>query len=73
MLGIRNVTTVECKTGYGLDEANELKQLEVYRRLNETHRVDLVPTYLGAHIIPPEHKANRDRYIRLLCDVLIPR
>ncbi len=67
------VTTVECKSGYGLDEANELKQLEVYRRLNETHRVDLVPTFLGAHIVPPEYQADRDRYIRLLCDVLIPR
>ena len=46
------VTTVECKSGYGLDEANELKQLEVYRRLDLEHPVDLVPTFLGAHIIP---------------------
>jgi imidazolonepropionase len=67
------VTTVECKSGYGLDEANELKQLEVYRRLNQTHRVDLIPTFLGAHIVPPEHRANRDRYISMLCEVLIPR
>ena len=67
------VTTVECKSGYGLDEANELKQLEVYRRLDETHQVDLVSTFLGAHIIPPEHLAHRDRYINLLCEVLIPR
>jgi imidazolonepropionase len=67
------VTTVECKSGYGLDEANELKQLEVYRRLHESHKVDLVATFLGAHIVPPEYKADRDRYIRLLCDVLIPR
>lgn len=67
------VTTVECKSGYGLDEANELKQLEVYRRLQESHRMDLVPTFLGAHIVPPEYQANRDRYISMLCDVLIPR
>lgn len=67
------ITTVECKSGYGLDEANELKQLEVYRQLNDTHVVDLVPTFLGAHIIPPEHEKQRDRYITLLCDVLIPR
>jgi len=66
------VTTVECKSGYGLDEANELKQLDVYRRLNLAHPVDLVPTFLGAHIVPPEHSANRDRYIRLICEVLIP-
>ena len=67
------ITTVECKSGYGLDEANELKQLEVYQRLNEAHSVDLIPTFLGAHIIPPEHQAHRDRYIKLICQVLIPR
>jgi len=67
------VTTLECKSGYGLDEANELKQLEVYRRLDSQQPVDLVPTFLGAHIIPPEHQKNRDRYIDLLCDALIPR
>ena len=67
------VTTVECKTGYGLDEANELKQLEVYRRLNALNEVDLVVTYLGAHIVPPEHKDNRNRYIRLICEVMIPQ
>ncbi len=67
------VTTVECKSGYGLDEANELKQLEVYRRLDEANAIDLVPTLLGAHIIPPEHKANRDRYVEMLCEVLIPQ
>jgi imidazolonepropionase len=66
------ITTVECKSGYGLDEANELKQLEVYRRLNDSHVIDLVATFLGAHIIPPEHSQHRDRYIRLLCEVLIP-
>jgi len=67
------VTTVECKSGYGLDEANELKQLEVYRRLDAAQPVDLVPTFLGAHIVPHEHRANRQRYVDLLCDVLIPR
>lgn len=67
------VTTVECKSGYGLDEANELKQLEVYRRLDAEHPVDLVPTFLGAHVVPPEHRDHRDRYVDLLCDVLIPR
>jgi imidazolonepropionase len=66
------VTTVECKTGYGLDEANELKQLEVYRQLNGEHAVELVPTYLGAHIVPQEFSNDRDRYISLICDVMIP-
>jgi imidazolonepropionase len=66
------VTTVECKSGYGLDVANELKQLEVYQILDRTHTVDLVPTFLGAHIVPPEHRDDRKRYISLLCKELIP-
>ena len=66
------ITTVECKSGYGLDTANELKQLEVYRRLDQSHPVDLVPTFLGAHIIPPEYRDKRERYINLLCEELIP-
>ena len=66
------VTTVECKSGYGLDTANELKQLEVYRRVNESHPVDLVPTFLGAHTVPPEHRDARERYVSLLCEELIP-
>jgi imidazolonepropionase len=67
------ITTVECKSGYGLDTANELKQLEVYRRLDQSHPVDLVPTFLGAHIVPPEHRDKRERYISLLCAELIPK
>ena len=67
------VTTVECKSGYGLDEDNELKQLRVYRALDETHPVDLVPTFLGAHAIPPEHRESRHRYVDMLCERLIPR
>ena len=66
------VTTVECKSGYGLDVANELKQLEVYRRLDQSHQVDLVPTFLGAHIVPPEYRDKREQYISLLSDELIP-
>jgi imidazolonepropionase len=67
------VTTVECKSGYGLDEPNELKQLEAYRQLDLIHDIDLVPTFLGAHIVPPEHRNHRERYIDLLCHVLIPK
>jgi imidazolonepropionase len=66
------VTTLECKSGYGLDEANELKQLEVYRRLDAAQPIDLVPTFLGAHVVPPEHRKHRERYVDLLCDRLIP-
>jgi imidazolonepropionase len=71
MLGL-GITTVECKSGYGLDYDNELKQLEVYKHLDQTHAVDLVPTFLGAHIVPPEYADRREQYIRLLCDDLIP-
>jgi len=67
------VTTVECKSGYGLDEANEIKQLEVYRSLNASQSVDLVPTFLGAHIVPSEYRQDRSGYIKLICEVLIPR
>jgi len=67
------ITTVECKSGYGLDEVNEVKQLEVYRQLDEKQPIDLVSTFLGAHIVPPEYSTSRDGYINLLCDVLIPK
>jgi imidazolonepropionase len=66
------VTAVECKSGYGLDKVNEIKQLEVYRQLDATHAVDLFPTFLGAHIVPPEFADDREGYVRLLCDDLIP-
>lgn len=66
------VTTVECKTGYGLERDAELKQLEVYRQLSTMQPVALIPTFLGAHMVPHEYQDNREAYIRLLCDELIP-
>jgi imidazolonepropionase len=66
------ITTVECKSGYGLDLDNELKQLEVYRRVRSLHPLTLVPTFLGAHIVPREFHHDRGAYIRLLCDELLP-
>jgi imidazolonepropionase len=66
------ITTLECKSGYGLDEINELKQLEVYRQLDRAHSIDLYPTFLGAHVVPPEFRDDRDRYIRLICEKLLP-
>lgn len=67
------ITTVECKSGYGLEQEAELKQLEVYRQLDQQQIIDLVPTFLGAHMIPGEYQQRREEYIRLLCEVLIPR
>lgn len=66
------ITTVECKSGYGLEQVSEIKQLRVYRQLDELQPVDLVPTFLGAHMVPAEYAQNREGYIRLLCEVLIP-
>ena len=66
------VTTAESKSGYGLDLENELKQLRVNKRLQETHKMDLVSTFLGAHAIPEEYKGRADEYIDLLCDVVLP-
>lgn len=66
------VTTVEAKSGYGLNEEHELKQLEVYQRLSKSHKVEVIPTFLGAHIIPPEFLDDRAGYLDLLCERLIP-
>ncbi len=66
------VTTVECKSGYGLSRDAELKQLKIYAELDASQPVSLVPTFLGAHIIPPEYESRRDDYIDLLCDNLLP-
>ena len=66
------VTTLECKSGYGLEQATELKQLQVYRQLNDLQAVELIPTFLGAHMVPDEFQQDREAYVRLLCEVLIP-
>ena len=66
------VTTVECKSGYGLDVPSELKLLRVYRALAERGPVRIVPTLLGAHVVPPEHREDRGRYLELLTRELIP-
>ena len=66
------VTTVECKSGYGLDPDSELKLLRAYRRLADEQPVRLVPTFLGAHILPPEFRDNRAGYVDLLIDRMIP-
>ncbi len=65
-------TTCEAKSGYGLDKKEELKQLKVIKRLNKEHPMDLVPTFMGAHALPPEYKENREGYLKLLCEDMIP-
>ena len=66
------VTTVECKSGYGLDREHELALLQVYRTLGGMQPVRLVPTFLGAHVLPPEFQHDRDGYLALLIDDLLP-
>jgi len=65
-------TTIEVKSGYGLELEAELKQLRVIRRLAETQPATLIPTFLGAHEVPPEYRADRAAYVRLLCEEMIP-
>jgi len=66
------VTTVECKSGYGLDRETELRLLRVYRRLASTQPSRIVSTYLGAHVVPVEYRERRVDYVRLLVDDMIP-
>ncbi len=67
------VTTVEEKSGYGLELNTEVKQLEVARVLDQNHPVDLVHTFLGAHAVPEEYKENHKAYIDILVDVMMPK
>ncbi len=66
------VTTVECKSGYGLDLETELRLLRVYRALAAEQPTRLVPTFLGAHLVPAEHRDDRAAYLRLLLDEMLP-
>ena len=67
------VTTVEEKSGYGLELETEVKQLEVARKLDKDHPVDLVQTFLGAHAVPVEYKSNNKAYIKLLVEEIMPK
>jgi imidazolonepropionase len=65
-------TTIEVKSGYGLELEAELKQLRVIRKLAAELPVTLIPTFLGAHEVPPEHRSNRGVYVQLVCEEMIP-
>jgi len=66
------VTTVECKSGYGLDRDTELRILRMYRRLAGETPTRIVATFLGAHVVPAEQREDRGAYLRLLLDELLP-
>jgi imidazolonepropionase len=67
------VTTVEAKSGYGLHLEHELKQLIVAKKLHETHPVDVVRTFMGAHAVPIEFKDNPDEFVRIVVEEMIPK
>lgn len=71
-LASEGVTTLEVKSGYGLDLNNELKMLRVARRLGEQLGIDVVKTFLGAHALPPEFANRQDDYVRHVCDDMLP-
>lgn len=66
-------TTIEAKSGYGLTLEDELKSLQVLSALNERNRLEVIPTFFGAHAIPQEHVNSREEYIRKLIQIMIPR
>jgi imidazolonepropionase len=67
------VTTVEIKSGYGLDLETELRMLRVARKLGEKYSVTVVPTYLGAHALPREFEDRSDDYIDFVCEKVMPK
>lgn len=67
------VTTVEGKSGYGLDLETELKQLKVMDKLNEDHPVDICKTFLGAHAVPDEYKGRTQEYINFMLQEVLPK
>jgi len=71
MMGL-GVTTVEAKSGYGLNLETEVKMLEVINELNESHDMDLVATFMGPHATPDEYKGKEDEYIDMVCSEMLP-
>ncbi len=70
---LNGATTVEAKSGYGLDLESEIKCLEVNKRLNENHPIDIVSTYMGAHSTPEEYKGRTDEYIDFMIKEVMPK
>jgi imidazolonepropionase len=66
-------TTIEVKSGYGLDVETELRLLRVARRLGHDLGITVRTTYLGAHVVPAEYAGRRDAYLALVCDEMLPR
>jgi imidazolonepropionase len=69
---LHGTTMVEAKSGYGLDFETEIKQLEALQKVSEIHPVEIIPTYLGAHEVPPEFRNNKAGYLQLLMEKVMP-
>jgi imidazolonepropionase len=69
---LHGVTTLEAKSGYGLTLEDEIKQLEVAQKLNQTHPIDIVNTFMGAHAVPSEFKQEPDKFVDLIIEEMIP-
>jgi imidazolonepropionase len=68
----QGTTTVEVKSGYGLDMDNEIKMLEAIQELNREEVMTIVPTFLGAHAVPPEYARKKSEYVHLIIEKMIP-
>lgn len=68
----QGVTTVECKSGYGLDLETEIKQLTAVKILNERHPIEVVPTFMGAHACPWEFSGRAEEYVELVVEEMLP-
>ena len=66
-------TSIEAKSGYGLNLEDELKQMRVVKRLNDETELDFVSTFMGAHAVPPEYKGKPEAYIDFICDKVMPK
>jgi len=66
----QGTTTVEAKSGYGLNRETELRQLQVARKLNELQPVEVVPTFLGPHALPPEYQGRPHEFLQTMVDML---
>ena len=69
----RGVTTLDIKSGYGLDFENEQKMLRVAQHLAKSHKIRIQKTFLGAHALPPEYQGRPDDYIDVVCNDMLPR
>ena len=65
-------TTIEAKSGYGLDTESELKSLSVIHKVHKSHAIDLIPTFMGSHAFPQEFADDHDGYVNLICNEMIP-